>query len=74
MSFFPEQHDCVAQTPVGSLWQHQKTKDFYRVTGHAMIESTWKPGVLYVQNIRSPSPTIIRDGDEFIDGRFLRVG
>lgn len=73
MGFFADVHLCVTETPVGSVWRHKKTGDDYRVTGHAMIESTWKPGVIYVRNIRGLSPLIVRDGDEFIDGRFERI-
>jgi len=62
-----------SNVPEGSVWLHLKTGNEYRVTGHAMIESTWSPGVLYRRNVRSPAPQIIRDFGEFTDGRFERV-
>lgn len=63
-------HLCVAETPVHSVWKHLKTGNQYIVTGHVMIESTWKPGVVYSGK---DSFHIVRDGDEFIDGRFERI-
>lgn len=37
--------DECKKAPLHSVWWHKKTGHIYRVTGHAMIESTWVPGV-----------------------------
>lgn len=67
-------HLCVADTPVGSRWMHKKTGNEYRVTGHVMIESTWRVGVMYESIYPVGSVLdIVRDGEEFNDGRFERL-
>ena len=69
---FFDNHICVQKTPVCSVWRHLKTGNKYSVVGHAMIESTWRPGVIYQRNY-STEPLIVRDEEEFIDGRFERL-
>lgn len=62
-------HLCVKDTPEGSVWQHKKG-GIYTVTGHVMIEATWQIGVVYHG---SQGIGIVRDADEFLDGRFTRL-
>lgn len=54
--------------PVGSRWRHVARGTRYTVSGHCMIESTWRPGVRYVAD--ADGLEIVRDGAEFTDGRF----
>jgi len=64
-------HLSVRETPVGSTWKHKRSGKAYTVTGHVMLEATWSPGVVYRGTEHSFD--IVRDADEFTDGRFERI-
>jgi len=52
-------------------WLHSKTGNLYDITGVCMIESTWRPGFIYVS--LKDGISIVRDTEEFLDGRFVEV-
>ncbi|MGS4945193.1 hypothetical protein ACVDG3_06915 [Meridianimarinicoccus sp. RP-17] len=58
----------------GTIWRHRQTGHVYVVVGPCQIEATWRPGVLYrrINNADEIQPVgpIVRDREEFLDGRF----
>jgi hypothetical protein len=56
--------------PVSSLWRHRKGGT-YRIVGHAMIEASMTPAVIY-ESLSGDAGLWVRPGDEFLDGRFTR--
>jgi hypothetical protein len=68
--------EMVFQHPdvlIGTLWRHEKTGGTYVVIGFAMIEATWKIGVVYLPLDGRGSMPIVRDHAEFMDGRFTSI-
>lgn len=58
-------------TPSKPTHIHAATGDEYQVLQRGvMIESTWRPGVLYMNR---DGVLIVRDEEEFFDGRFLEL-
>lgn len=60
----------TTSAPPGSRWRHLKTGGTYVVTGTVLIEATWRPGVEYVSTSGAIKDVIVRDREEFLDGRF----
>lgn len=53
-------------------YQHNNTKNNYCIVleKDVMLESTWRPGVLYMN---AEGVLIVRDKEEFFDGRFSKI-
>lgn len=60
----------------GQLWRHVKTGELYKVADICIIEKTLENGVLYHahSNNRVQMLSYMRPKNEFLDGRFVRVG
>lgn len=56
---------------MGNDYTHIKTGVRYVITGVCMIESTWRVGVIYRR--AHERYDIVRDAEEFFDGRFVRT-
>jgi hypothetical protein len=69
----PEVSIPYTNPPIGSLWRHEKTGGTYVVLGFAMIEATWKIGVVYLPVDGHAALPIVRDHAEFMDGRFTSI-
>lgn len=57
--------------PIGTRWRHLKSGNDYMVTGHAIIEATLTPAVIYSRY--GQTDRWCRPGSEFLDGRFENV-
>lgn len=62
---------------VGGIFRHKAKGSTYIVLGFCRIEATWKRGVRYVECVDgfavSDAEEIVRDLEEFEDGRFELV-
>lgn len=78
----------VTFPPTGSVWEHLKSGDLYRVTGPGVIEPTFPRLAVGYEPIVSANDGVLerwdypdgrrrvpvfRDLEEFLDGRFRRV-
>jgi hypothetical protein len=41
------QEEVAVRVPVGSVWEHFRTREHYQVIGHCVIEATDEGGILY---------------------------
>ncbi len=60
---------------VGDFWRHKESGNVYRVTGFCMLEKSFDLAVLYIEETAiDESLPWARDKQEFLDGRFEKIG
>lgn len=64
----------LEKAPIGSLWQHVRSGDLYRVECVCLIEASCETGIIYCRELQIAGylRRWMRPAAEFLDGRFAR--